>query len=63
MYTIGEDEDNDELRVELAYEKLWWYFDVTARQRPTICVSDDKVKNILLSNDKKIRRYSNVPDA
>jgi hypothetical protein len=50
MYTIGEDDDNDELRVELAYEKLWWYFDVTARQRPTICVSDDKVNNIVFGD-------------
>lgn len=53
MYTIGVDDDNDELRVELAYEKLWWYFDVTARQRQNVSLTDDYVNCIAFetSND------------
>lgn len=53
MYTIGVDDDNDELRVELAYEKLWWYFDVTARQRPNVSLTNDDVNCIAFetSND------------
>lgn len=53
MYTIGVDDDDDELRVELAYEKLWWFFDVTARQRPNVSLTDDDVSCIAFetSND------------
>lgn len=47
MYIIGVDDDDDELRVELAYEKLWWYFDVTSRQRQTINLKDEYVKELL----------------
>lgn len=33
MYSVGADDNNDELRVQIAYERLDYYFSVVARQR------------------------------
>ena len=38
MYSIGKDGDNDLLRVQVAYEKLEYYFGAVIRQRKTVCL-------------------------
>lgn len=38
MYSIGKDDNNDLLRVQIAYEKLEYYFGAVIRQRKTVCL-------------------------
>lgn len=38
MYSIGKDGDNDLLRVQIAYEKLEYFFGAVIRQRKTVCL-------------------------
>lgn len=42
MYSIGKDDDNDFLRVQVAYEWLDYYFNVIARQRKTVHLKDNQ---------------------
>lgn len=44
MYSIGCDDDNDFLRVQIAYEKLSYYFYAVIRQRKTVCLKDKQEK-------------------
>ena len=44
MYSIGCDDDNDFLRVQIAYEKLAYYFYAVIRQRKTICLKNNQEK-------------------
>ncbi len=36
MYSIGKEDDDDMLRVQIAYEKLEYYFGAVIRQRKTV---------------------------
>ena len=44
MYSIGCDDDNDFLRVQIAYEKLAYYFYAVIRQRKTVCLTNNQEK-------------------
>ena len=43
MYSIGADEDNDELRVDLAYKTMEYYFSVVSRQRTNLKVNEKRM--------------------
>ena len=49
MYSIGADDDNDFLRVQVAYEKLQYYFYSIIRQRKKVCLKkhQEKVLNAI----------------
>ncbi len=42
MYTIGKDNDDDFLRVQIAYEKLEYYFGAVIRQRKTVRLTNNQ---------------------
>lgn len=43
MYSIGADEDDDELRVDLAYKTMEYYFSVVSRQRTNVKVNEKRM--------------------
>lgn len=60
MYSIGRDDDNDFLRVQIAYEKLKYYFGAIIRQRKTIHLKDNQSK--ILEAIDKLGELIYIPD-
>ena len=42
MYSIGKDTNDDFLRVQVAYERLAYYFGAVIRQRKTVLLKDNQ---------------------
>jgi len=55
MYSIGKDGDDDLLRVQIAYEKLEYYFGAVIRQRKTVCLM--KNQQLLLDSINELSKY------
>ena len=56
MYSIGADDNNDFLRVQVAYEKFEYYFYSIIRQRKVVCLkgNQEKVLNAIDDLGKQI---------
>lgn len=56
MYSIGADDNNDFLRVQVAYEKFEYYFYSIIRQRKVVCLkgNQEKVLNAIVDLGKQI---------
>lgn len=59
LYSVGADDDNDELRVQIAYNKLEHYFSVVARQRNIV---DGKRKHIKINDDMVLSSINKLND-
>ena len=59
MYSIGVDDNNDELRVQIAYKKLDYWFSVVARQRNII---DGERQIIKITDDMVWDSINNLND-
>ena len=51
MYSIGCDDDNDFLRVQVAYERLEYYFNAIVRQRKTVRLKNHQQMLLNAIND------------